>query len=199
MPTSFEIGKLEIRDFLLQFCSKETRVLDVGPGQGNYSFLLRQHVGSIDACEIHKPYIRRHKLEEKYDTVYNMSVTDFHDFDKYDLIIMGDVLEHLTVDESKEVIEKCKNVNQLMIAVPFEMKQSAEFGKPASEEHVQDDLTPEIFLERYSNFDPAILVKRQRKFKIHASDYSYGYYVRKGSAGPEPKILIHRKEMFKIG
>lgn len=198
MPTSFAIGKTEIRDFLLQQCDSNTKVLDVGPGQGNYSFLFRKHVGSIDACELHGPYIKRHKLSEKYDTVYNMSVVDFPDFDKYDLVIMGDILEHLTVEEAKAVIEKCKNVKQMLIAVPFEMKQHAGGGRPASEEHIQDDLTPENFAERYPDFEPAVMVKRQRRFKFHCSDYSYGYYVRKGTVNLKTMTLLHQKQMFQI-
>ena len=181
MPFSNKSGKKEVKDFLVESMPPDTRVLDVGPGNGTYSDLLRENFQNIDACEIHAPYIRRYKLEEKYGKVYNMSVVDFQDFDNYDLVILGDVLEHLTVDDAKAVLSRCANVKQVLVAVPFESPQGAFWGVEA-ERHEQDDLTPQNFLERYPDFAPFFFSKRKRRKERHTTDYSYGYYFRKGTA-----------------
>ena len=180
MPFSNKSGKKEVKEFLVKNMSPDTRVLDVGPGSGIYSELLRENFQNMDACEIHAPYIKRYKLSEKYNNVHNMSVVDFKDFDNYDLVILGDILEHLTVDDAKAVLTRCSNVKQVLIAVPYESPQGAFWGVEA-EIHQQDDLTPEIFLERYPDFEPFFFSKRKRKKERHTTDVSYGYYFRKGS------------------
>ena len=173
MPYSYKSGKKEVNEFIRRTCAKNSRVLDVGPGSGTYHTLLGDHFHSMDACEIYAPYIKRFKLTEKYKTVHNKSVTAFDNFDEYDLVIFGDILEHLTIEDTQTVLGKAKNVKQLLIAVPFEYEQGASHGNDA-EEHVQDDLTHENFMQRYPGFEPLHLVVRKGEMK-------YGYYVRQGS------------------
>jgi hypothetical protein len=173
MPYSYKSGKKEVNDFIRKSCSPNSRVLDIGPGSGTYHSLLGDHFQSMDACEIYAPYIKRFKLAEKYKNVYNKSVTDIENFDDYDLVIFGDILEHLTVEDTQRVLEKAKNVKQLLIAVPFEYEQDASHGNEA-ERHIQDDLTHDNFMQRYPGFEPLHLVNRKGALR-------YGYYVRQGT------------------
>lgn len=184
MPFSNKSGKKEVSTFLRNTLTPDARVLDVGPGSGTYHTLLGDYFKSMDACEIHAPYIKKYDLESKYRKVYNRSITDFDHFDDYDLVILGDVLEHLTVEDAQSVLSRCKNVKQVLIAVPFEYHQGAAGGVEA-ERHLQDDLTPENFLQRYPDFEPLYFARRRRKKEHHTTDISYGYYFRKGSISAE--------------
>ena len=185
MPVSNKAGKKEVRAFLLESFPPEARVLDVGAGSGTYHALLGDYFKNMDACEVYAPYIKKYDLEKKYGKVFNQSVVEFQNFDDYDIILFGDVLEHITVDDSQAILERCKNVKQVMIAVPFEYHQGAA-GGVESERHLQDDLTPELVTERYPGFEPLYLLKRRSNSKARNSFYSYGYYFRVGTL-PEKK------------
>jgi len=177
MPTSYKSGKKEVKEYLLANFGPAIRVLDVGPGEGTYQELLGQHFKRMDACEIYAPYISKYQLESKYGKVFNQSVVDFANFEDYDLVIMGDILEHLTVQQAQDVIARIPG--SLLVAVPFEYVQGGSHGNEA-ERHLQDDLTPENFEERYPGFQKIYMKSRSaRSVKKGKGEYSYGYYIRK--------------------
>lgn len=126
-----------------------TEVLDVGAGWGKYHYLLPDYE-KMDACEIWKPNCKA--IANKYRTVFNIDICDL-DFDYYDVIIMGDILEHIERERAKKLIEtiypKCK---EMYIVVPFEYEQGAVDGNPY-EEHKQADLTPELMYQEYPLLD----------------------------------------------
>ena len=84
----------------------------------------------------------------------------------YDLIIFGDVLEHMTVEDAQAVVDYARDrCDNMLIAVPFLYEQGAKNGNPY-EIHLQADLTPELFNERFPGFKP-----------IYMSE-DYAYYVK---------------------
>lgn len=104
----------ENRDFLLSHIGPEDRVLDVGAGAGIWSDLLRGlgHARNrIHAVEIFEPYISRFGLREKYGKVY---LGDFRELalpaNTYNILILGDVLEHFIHEEAMQVWEKARQV-----------------------------------------------------------------------------------------
>jgi hypothetical protein len=103
MPSSANEGKLFFKDWFQTFADQINYVLDIGPGSGIYCDLIRQVKPSTDvrAVEIFAPYIDRYKLSEKYNTIYinNIRSTSLSG-ELYDLIILGDVLEHLSCSEA---------------------------------------------------------------------------------------------------
>jgi SAM-dependent methyltransferase len=142
----------------------DIRILDVGAGSGGYSDLLRPYFPKIDGLEIFQPYVDKFSLFNKYVNLYLGNILQF-DFKDYDYIIMGDILEHLSVDEAKSVINKVQiNKQCLMVAVPYLYEQGAEFDN-VYETHKQPDLTHSLFLERYPMME--------RLFGNH----EYGYYI----------------------
>lgn len=147
-PTSFGAFKSEIRDYLLNNFNTQTTILDIGAGSGTYSNVLSEYK-NIDAVEIYEPYIEKYDLRHKYKNVFLSNATDF-DFEYYDIIIMGDILEHLSIEDAQKLInrlyDKCI---QLIISIPFQMKQYG-LGN-GYEDHIQDDLTEEIMSIRYPN------------------------------------------------
>lgn len=129
--------------------NKKLKVLDIGCGWGKWGFLIRgwldcekngpnkeewQH--KIDAVEVFEPYITpAHKYI--YDQII---IDDFRNLFqgyglKYDLIIMGDCLEHVPMKEGKECINRFRQFcDWLIISVPgYRDKQQAKFGNPYEE------------------------------------------------------------------
>jgi hypothetical protein len=168
MPTSFPDGKTEARDWIrLRLERPDTpwtrmlgpvRALDVGPGDGGWARLLTGLPLAMDCLEIHEPYIDRYRLSAQYTWVFNDDVClkDRHFFSNYDLIIMGDVLEHLTVAEALAVIREITNASgprALVVSVPWCYPQGAWDGNE-HEAHKQDDLTPKVMAERYFMLKP---------------------------------------------
>ena len=165
---SLDIGKPEAIKWIRENFKKGDTCLDVGPCNGKWSDLLEGYL-TIDAVEIYGPNIIKHRLAEKYRHVYNADVRGFK-FEHYDLIIFGDVLEHMTIKEAQDVLayawDRCTD---LIVAVPYEWVNRSHYGNPW-EFHIQDDLTPENMLERYPGLMPVFITER------------YGYYTKKERA-----------------
>ena len=162
---SYWIYKEEVKKWIYEHFNENANILDVGPGRGTYWELLHGKYKNIDAVEIYRPNIIDYKLLDKYRFVANRNIVDM-EYGKYDLAIFGDVLEHLTVEDAQKVlayaVNKCKEV---IVAVPYRYKQQGNENK--YEEHIQNDLTHEIVLQRY----PILKV-------LYKND-SYGYYIKR--------------------
>ena len=165
MPkSSIKIREPFKKYFLSTITDINSTILDCGPGWGTYSMLLskknKRIYQNMDCCEIYEPYINKYKLNNIYRNVYLSDICDFK-FDWYDMIIMGDVLEHIEKNKAQKLIkniyDRCKH---LIIVVPFLCEQ-----KPIKEqiylEHLQPDLTEEVFLKRYSGFKPLIIIDNE--------------------------------------
>jgi tRNA1(Val) A37 N6-methylase TrmN6 len=165
MPFSTPIFKQETFDFLTNKFGPSTTILDLGAGCGTYSDLLKSKFTNMDAVEIHQPYIDQYDLKNKYNNVYNENALNF-EFDYYDIIILGDILEHIDEREGIELIEKLyKKCNELIIGIPFNSEQGVHFDN-IYEIHLQAELTNESFLEKYKGFRPLAL------------RYDYGIYIK---------------------
>jgi len=152
--SSFTFGKMETIQFIQRICpDRNSRILDVGPGRGIYNHLLRD-VGykHFDAVEIYLPYIVHFKLNQIYHQVFHRNIVGF-EYEPYDIIVMGDVLEHLKVRQAKKVIEYAQAHSKLLIvAVPYQLKQIG-CQLDGSGDHKQSDLTRNVFLKRYPGFE----------------------------------------------
>lgn len=118
-------------------------VLDVGAGRGIYGEMLRPYVDRIDAVEVWKPYISEFDLPKIYDSVVVQDIRYMPMPDTtYDLIVFGDVLEHMGADESKMVWKWAAHFCKYgLISVPIiHWPQGAENGNPY-EVHVQEHMT----------------------------------------------------------
>ena len=165
MATSHLIFKKELSDLIKKKYNRNIKILDVGAGEGTYWNYLGDYFENIEAVEIFKPNIDNYKLEEKYKKVYNTDIRGF-EYDYYDLIIFGDVIEHLEVNEALEVLNYAYNrCDDLIVAVPYLNPQGIEEGN-IYEIHKQDDLTDEVMKERYPFLK-----------NIFKTDY-YGYYIK---------------------
>jgi predicted nicotinamide N-methyase len=166
MIMSYDYFKDKIYLLIKEFYKgKDVNILDVGAGSGLYGLMLKDIAKRIDAVEIYNPYIKAFKLDNIYDNVYNIDICDFIPSIEYDLIIFGDVLEHIEAKKAVKLLERFKNIPQIIIAVPYLYKQGAVRGNKY-EIHKQEDLTKEIFLNRYLGYH----------YLLGNSDY--GYFVK---------------------
>lgn len=165
MGTSYSFYKNEVSSYLMNAFHSKCTVLDVGAGEGTYYDYLGDYFTKMDAVEVFKPNIDDYKLEMKYRKVYNVDIRDF-EYDFYDVIIFGDIIEHLEVNEAQNVLKyaytRCK---EMVVAVPYCYPQGIEHDN-VYEIHKQPDLTPENVLKRYP------------MLKLLYKNDIYGYYVK---------------------
>ena len=158
---SYPDGKNDVQQYLWRKLSKNAKILDVGAGGGTYRLLLGPDYewAAVEVWHDSAEYIK-----PIYHKVYEQDIRDFVYEEDYDLIIFGDVLEHLTVEDAQHVLDAAKqHTKMILVAVPYCLEQGPLNGNEA-ERHLQPDLTPETFDERYPGFE------------VIFKDYHYGYY-----------------------
>lgn len=167
--TSFKLGKREVCEWVRSHFTPDDEILDVGAGCGTWRDLLHEY-RNMDAVEIFPNTAV--EIRHKYRKVFCADVVN-HRFTWYDLIIFGDVLEHMTVEDAQAVLAYTKGrCRDVLIAVPFLYPQGECYGNPW-ERHIQDDLTPELFNERYPGFEAVFLAT------------NYGYFHRRRESGEQ--------------
>jgi hypothetical protein len=169
MPTSYQLYKDSIKNWILENVSLDAKILDVGAGCGTYSDLLRGYGYKMDAIEIWEPYIKKYNLKDKYDVVMEMDVLDVYapTLQNYDMCILGDILEHLNIEDGQRLIKDIsKHCKYFIVAIPYQMEQGEHEGN-IHETHLQPDLTPKIMEDRYPELG-----------LLYGSEY-YGYYINK--------------------
>lgn len=168
---SYNYGKKEIVKWINEHVLKDATILDVGACDGKWRGLLRDYP-NMDAVEVYQPNAVR--IRPLYRHLYNCDICDF-EYKWYDLVILGDILEHLTVEDAKIVLRYAAGHSKYaIISIPYLYKQGAIYGNPY-EVHIQDDLTEEIFKKRYP--ECRLLLKA-------ANDYAY-YLLTGGCIQPE--------------
>lgn len=128
-------------------------ILDVGPGHGKASILLREYLSEtpavIEAIEAWQPYITRFGLERLYHRVFCGDVTaatwttgpDEYKWDaaemlrRYDVVLMGDVIEHIPTDKAMALLGRIPG--RVVICTPVDFFNNDPHGvHPHTEQHV---------------------------------------------------------------
>lgn len=120
MPYSANIFNKEIVDFLGNH--PFNKVLDIGAGAGKYVGLIKEVNGSanIIAIEPDNVYIEDFSLKEKYTDVWNMPIESYltiNPFTNYDIVIFGDVIEHLPKSQGIDVLNRLMYHSKYIICV----------------------------------------------------------------------------------
>lgn len=164
MPYSYDYFKIDVCKHIIKTQPQSSKILDAGAGSGKYGAMLRMWFNNIDALEIFEPYIEQFNLKEIYNNVYNDNIIHF-DIAEYDYIIMGDILEHLSVEDAHNLITKIHlGGKKCLVAIPYTMEQGEVNGN-IYETHLQPDLTHDVFLFRYP------------MMKELYRNHEYGYYI----------------------
>lgn len=162
---SYNDGKDYIVDWICERLPACAGILDVGACDGKWADLIRAKRDDviIDAVEIYKPNAAQ--ILDKYERIFVGDIYDyFYPPYWYDIIIFGDVLEHMDVWKAQDVLQYAlPRTSDYVIGVPFRYPQGPIDGNEW-ERHIQDDLTPEIFKQRYPGHE---LILRPRP------DYAY--------------------------
>ncbi|GGW80992.1 class I SAM-dependent methyltransferase [Streptomyces griseoloalbus] len=145
MPTSDVEGK----DWSLERFKRHQpkTVCDVGPGEGTYAKLFRPaHHGVWWTCiEVFKPYIRRYglkntaKRKDMYDEVHNLDAREAPDhlFHR-DLVIFGDVLEHMARGDAIDLLRKAEAAGawNILVSLPIVPSEQGEVDGNPHEAHL---------------------------------------------------------------
>lgn len=134
-------------------------ILDVGAGSGMYEEILRSSGvhAHMTALEIWEPYIKEFNLEQRYDAVLMTDIRDYVNFN-FDVVILGDILEHMSKQEAQSVWEMVsRKAKYAVISIPIiHMPQDAVHGNPY-EKHVKDDWSHEEVLSSFSGIEDFFL------------------------------------------
>lgn len=107
MPTSVTSQIPPIMEIFM--LKKPKTILDVGIGYGKYGLLIREYLDNkidrLDGVEIFEPYIT--KIQKSiYDNIYLTDIRSFQPQVKYDMILMADVIEHMTKEEGISLLKR---------------------------------------------------------------------------------------------
>lgn len=159
MPSSLFTQSIYIFDAVLRKHMDEfpiQSILDVGVGWGKYGLLMREYLGQhdimreredwelrVDGVEIYPNYIKEH-TKGIYDEIY---LIDIHVFSqkpkvwasipKWDLILMIDIIEHLSKEVGFQVLNNLLPFAKLiLITTPLKMEKQPVELFHEHEEHV---------------------------------------------------------------
>lgn len=156
-------GKNEIKKFLQPKLRDGMKICDMGPGTGTYRRLLGDNFEWTGVEIWHET---AQELKTIYNHIYEMDMRNFNYPEDYDLVIFGDVLEHMTIEEAQECIRRARlHSKMIIVAFPYNTIQNAIYGNP-NEEHIQYNFSPEKFDQHYPGF----------KRIYYAEQYQYAYY-----------------------
>ncbi|MFL5296279.1 MAG: class I SAM-dependent methyltransferase [Phenylobacterium sp.] len=143
MPTSAMVFDQHIAALIARM--QPASVLDIGPGAGKYGMIvkaLREHgikIDSLAAVEIDESYIEQFKLNDIYDVVQLGDASMLPDVGpdaEWDLVILGDVLEHFRKSRGVDLIDYLfYRTKYIVLVVPIDYIQGAWEGHHA-EAHI---------------------------------------------------------------
>jgi hypothetical protein len=145
----------------------DVNVLDIGAGTGKWGKLLKGKVKSVDGVEVWTANIINHRLADHYDNIFSVNMLDFdYSKKKYDVMILGDVLEHLTYENAlKFMKEAVKHVARIYLSIPISLcvQDGNRLGNPF-ESHLYQWTDEELqklfnFKLLHTGFNPNGLVK----------------------------------------
>jgi glycosyltransferase involved in cell wall biosynthesis len=138
MPYSSTSGKAAIQRIMQRI--KPTTGLDIGCGSGTYAKMFPDARWS--GVEVWEPYVEQFGLRDHYDDLEVVDARDWRPTASADVAIAGDVLEHMTVEEAKALVDKLRAVaNYVIISIPIGHYPQDEFEGNPYEAHVKDDWT----------------------------------------------------------
>jgi len=132
VPFSDAQGKDAALDWYRQIAP--ATVVDIGAGSGTYAKLMRPaYTARWTAIEAWEPYAARFDLIDHYDDIHIADARDLGSpaFDA-DLVIAGDVLEHMAYADARGLLARIKQTaRNLIVSIPvLHLDQGAAFGNP---------------------------------------------------------------------
>ena len=165
MPGSSPEGKKESAELIKQYVApfEFKRVLDIGPGRGTYAVdpmfvdIWDEHDVVLDCIEIWPEYINTFNLQKIYELVICQDVRCLHTnlLPEYDLVILGDVIEHMSLDTGVSVFKNLLlSSRYVLISTPSVTpyhQQETEYSTNPHEEHHYNQLLPSEVIENFGD------------------------------------------------
>ena len=127
-------------------------IIDIGAGAGKYGQLSKEILPGCHttAVEIWAPYAIQFGLDKIYDRV-DICDARIYPFQEVDLVIMGDVLEHMTKEDALALWERISKVaKNAVISIPIVHYPQDEYEGNPYEIHIEDHWTHEKVLESFA-------------------------------------------------
>jgi glycosyltransferase involved in cell wall biosynthesis len=144
MPYSSESGKAYVRNIVGRV--KHERMLDIGCGSGTYAKMFPD--AHWTGVEVWEPYIEEFKLKDLYQQLIlsDAREIDLTQFDRFDVAMLGDVLEHMEKEEAKALFDRVREVaDTVIVSIPIGYYPQDEYNGNPHERHVTDNWTDEDF------------------------------------------------------
>lgn len=147
MPFSSENGKGFITQIMKRI--KPKTGLDIGCGCGTYADRFPEVEWT--GVEIWAPYIEQYALNSKYAHLYNEDARQFEPTQRFDVVVLGDVLEHMTVDEAAALLNKATQwADTVIVSIPLGNYPQGEWEGNPYERHVVDNWTHDEVVRVFS-------------------------------------------------
>lgn len=132
---------------------KPKTVLDVGAGKGLYLNLLYDVLGKenvhVTAVEVWEDYIKFFMLKMRYNVLIKEDVRKMDDF-SYDLVILGDILEHMSKEDAVALWDKVSTqAKYAVIAIPIIHHPQEAINDNPYEIHVKEDWSTQEVLDSF--------------------------------------------------
>jgi hypothetical protein len=153
MADIFEFQK-ECVNWINNKFSNGGSALVVGPFNEFWSGYLNNSI-IIDAVENNVQTVAKSKTTPKYHKIINADIRGLL-FNNYDLIILSDVINHMSVEDVQKMINYMRpRCREMLITVAWGNSQGSEIaGIPFNNKSIQKDLATETFLDRFPGFMP---------------------------------------------
>jgi hypothetical protein len=152
MPMSSAEGKEWIKSRVAALAADgPVSVLDIGPGVGTYAKLLAGlPVTRMTGIEVWEPYVTTYRLREYYDEII-IGDARAVGLPASDVIILGDVVEHMTRGEAQDLWRRCAVAGRqaVFLSIPVVHYPQQEIEGNPYEIHVEEDWSHELVLESF--------------------------------------------------
>lgn len=159
MPGSEREGKDKTIEWINNI-SNVNRLLDIGCGKGTYSLLCKNENNMLLesdwwAVEAWEPYNEKFGLSKLYNTIINEDARklNWDSLPNFDIVFCGDVLEHMTKEESQELVNNAlKKTRYLIISIPIiRSKAQGAVNGNHFETHIKRDWNHNEVMDSYPN------------------------------------------------
>ena len=160
MSYSLKSGKEQTLAWFVKNQEQIQTVVDIGPGSGTYIHLIKEQAGCCAnahwiGVEIWAPYIEQFQLQKRYSEVINTDVRTVNWSQlNPDVVIAGDVLEHMTKSDAVTLVDQILAVAKtLIVSIPIRyMPQDEQSYENPHEAHIKDDWSHEEVMDTWGHY-----------------------------------------------
>lgn len=129
------------------FPSNTKTILDMGCGNGEFmSVISKNRKYNISGVEIFPDYIKHAKKLNIYNKIYKSDLSKFKPRNRYDVIFLSHVIEHLTKSEADKLLNKIEKYTgeRIVVITPNGKYEQKEYDGNAHQKH-KSEWTPKDF------------------------------------------------------